>query len=58
LFLSGNAADGRGISVDGLLNLRKTAKIRDWAVVTLGDAQIGAIVSGESGSIRYIFKFY
>ena len=33
------------VSVDGLLELRKTAKIRAGAVVTLGDVEISVVAA-------------
>jgi ribosome-associated protein len=38
------------VSVDGQLELRKTAKIRAGAVVTLGDVTINVAASGDGAS--------
>lgn len=43
---AGKALVAEGVvSVDGLLELRKTAKIRAGSVVTLGDVQISVVAS-------------
>ncbi len=39
------------VSVDGLLELRKTAKIRAGAVVTLGDVEISVVAAGAASAV-------